>query len=799
MDLEGTLQRALALINSGDLPAAESHFLALLRAFPGEPNACNFLGLLRRRQGRIREAETLIRQAIEAYPDAGSFHNNLANVLADQGRTDEAMDAYRSALRHEPELLDARFNLANLCLLAGNRPEALELTVAALAQAPEDLGILRLYGSVLGIGNPPFPGPCPSGPVSPWLGNPFAFLAEPDWRGQGWKDLVEDFALSFAIWEPVSLILLLDPAKPGCPGVAEAESLIRATLTATGLATVSPVLAVPLGPHLPTVLSGYSRAQWLHQDPLVLSGVEGQLGVRLAARRYARALEVRPGPPFMEALRGQILQPAQGPPWAAAPLGTTFLLEASWPETYLRHVLAAFLAAFGPGDPSACLLLHEPGRDAPSWLDEYRDPPRGQDLSARARIHLVAEFEGWLEHLRRFPKLLRVPGPPGPPAGLEGRMGERFADSLHKQFQAGIPDLHPVSVAAPRPGRKWKVLCFTSDAARHATFQLRIGGPAWAHAEHVDLQAGLSLADRGKDSFSLRSLQEADLILIQRFFPRNETRALLEAIFASGKPVLMETDDLVHCIPESNPNFPLSTLARDFLLDAMARSTSLIVSTPALGDELVAINPRVEVMPNLLDPRLWGPALDQEPASREPVTIGYCGTPTHLEDLGVAEEALVRISEKHRSGVAFHFFGCVTPRLERLPGTMVTAFQDGYGSYARTLMEGGLQIAVAPLVDHRFNRCKSHIKWLEYSALGAAGVYSDLEPYRTAVRSGDTGLLAPGDPHSWFLALDHLVCDHQARRQMAQRARQDVLDHHMLGPSSPWLGILERAIARRQS
>ena len=39
-------------------------------------------------------------------------------------------------------------------------------------------------------------------------------------------------------------------------------------------------------------------------------------------------------------------------------------------------------------------------------------------------------------------------------------------------------------------------------------------------------------------------------------------------------------------------------------------------------------------------------------------------------------------------------------------------------------------ICIAPLQDIEFNRGKSNIKCLEYTAIGAPGVYSDVTPYK---------------------------------------------------------------------
>ena len=40
-----------------------------------------------------------------------------------------------------------------------------------------------------------------------------------------------------------------------------------------------------------------------------------------------------------------------------------------------------------------------------------------------------------------------------------------------------------------------------------------------------------------------------------------------------------------------------------------------------------------------------------------------------------------------------------------------------------------MDFAVAPLVKNKMNLCKSFIKYLDYSALGLPGIYSNISPY----------------------------------------------------------------------
>ena len=99
-------------------------------------------------QNRLREAETLFREAIRLAPTLAQAHFKLGNSLNRQGRLAEAVASYRNALRIDPRSFKAKFNLANslrdLALLdeaeAAYR-SALEME-PGLTEAKVNLGVL---------------------------------------------------------------------------------------------------------------------------------------------------------------------------------------------------------------------------------------------------------------------------------------------------------------------------------------------------------------------------------------------------------------------------------------------------------------------------------------------------------------------------------------------------------------------------------------------------------------------------------------------------------------------------------
>ncbi len=292
----------------------------------------------------------------------------------------------------------------------------------------------------------------------------------------------------------------------------------------------------------------------------------------------------------------------------------------------------------------------------------------------------------------------------------------------------------------------------------------------------IELTWAVHIANR-RGAFDTEAMKKADLFVIQRMLPCPGTETTLSGIFKMGTPIIYEVDDLLMEMPPNNPNREFAMQCRPFVLDVMQKAAAITVSTEALKAELLRWNPNIYVLPNLIDERLWSQT--QRPHAG-PVVIGFTGTSTHGDDLRMIEDAFIQISAKHGQGVAFQFMGCVTDRLARLPGAKVAEFTPDYESFARALQTTPMDVAVVSLEDNLFNRCKSNIKWLEYSACGIAGVYSDLPPYNSCIRHGQTGLLVGNRVQDWFQAIDTLVTNTSLRRAIAQQARQEVLSDYTL-------------------
>jgi len=132
---------AVAMVNSGNLAAAEQAFRALSTAYPAYSGPLVNLGILQLKAGKLSEAEQTLQAAIERRADNAAAYNQLGIVYRRQGKFTEAEQAYLRAVQIDPNYANAHLNLGVLCDLYLQQPQrALEAfeRYLSLASAPDE-------------------------------------------------------------------------------------------------------------------------------------------------------------------------------------------------------------------------------------------------------------------------------------------------------------------------------------------------------------------------------------------------------------------------------------------------------------------------------------------------------------------------------------------------------------------------------------------------------------------------------------------------------------------------------------
>jgi hypothetical protein len=139
---------------------------------------------------------------------------------------------------------------------------------------------------------------------------------------------------------------------------------------------------------------------------------------------------------------------------------------------------------------------------------------------------------------------------------------------------------------------------------------------------------------------------------------------------------------------------------------------------------------------------------------------------------------LERILRQYGGRVESHFWGFKPPGLRSLPAAFYHPPIPQYERFLRDFSSSGFQIGLAPLSDTPFCRCKTNNKFREYGASRIAGVYSNVEPYASCVREGETGLLVANDPGAWYQAMRRLIEQRELRERIQAAARKHVEEHY---------------------
>jgi GT2 family glycosyltransferase len=279
-------------------------------------------------------------------------------------------------------------------------------------------------------------------------------------------------------------------------------------------------------------------------------------------------------------------------------------------------------------------------------------------------------------------------------------------------------------------------------------------------------------------------VDDADLVVIQRDFPRDQAvyEEILQKARSAGKKVIFDLDDLLLELPADHPDRGIDyyTAAAVPMVKAIVEADAVTVSSAGLVEYIRPYNPNVRLLPNYLDDRLWrldAPELKPEKAS---VVIGYLGGNSHLPDLSAITPALVSILAHFTDRVILRVWGCqLPPELAAMSNVEKGPFFPAYADFASHAREISCDLVIAPLNDNLFNRCKSSIKFFEYSALGVPGIYSRIAPYEIVVTDGENGLLA-GTLEEWEEDLSRLIEDPGLRYRLACGAQDSLREKWLL-------------------
>lgn len=232
--------------------------------------------------------------------------------------------------------------------------------------------------------------------------------------------------------------------------------------------------------------------------------------------------------------------------------------------------------------------------------------------------------------------------------------------------------------------------------------------------------------------------------------------------------IIIDLDDDPGSVNEGHPDYQALEAKKDMRIRMVKLADHLVVATEPIKEAVKHLNPYITVIPNAIDPSIWG---KNQRRKDKKIRIGWMSSGSHFADLPIINPVMLEILEKYPN-VEFHFAG-MTWDEHKQKRFFHHVGRSGYMEFPKWYASLAIDIAVAPLKDTQFNRCKSNIKWMEAAMLEIPTVASDVEPYK-CIKHGKDGFLAT-NKEQWVKYLSLLIENEEKRREIGKNAKETVL------------------------
>lgn len=247
-----------------------------------------------------------------------------------------------------------------------------------------------------------------------------------------------------------------------------------------------------------------------------------------------------------------------------------------------------------------------------------------------------------------------------------------------------------------------------------------------------------------------------------------------------GLKWVVDIDDNIWSSSKDNPATDQAEALRPTRELCLSLADGVTVSVPALKELVSPLNKNVFVNPNGMDFKVWDKL---KKVDKRKIRIGWRGAYGHKEDLELIKPVLDKIKEAY-------------PKVEFVTFGWDPGYSDehhdwvSYQKYPEKLAALGIDIALVPLVDSAYNRCKSNLNWQEWSALSIPVVYSPTENNK-----GLPGLPA-STSHDWFADISRLIENKKLRIKIGTEQNLYLKKHYnmkdLVKPLADWFYSLER-------
>ena len=208
-----------------------------------------------------------------------------------------------------------------------------------------------------------------------------------------------------------------------------------------------------------------------------------------------------------------------------------------------------------------------------------------------------------------------------------------------------------------------------------------------------------------------------DVVVFNRVLPITEQKKFIKELQKRGTYVICDIDD--HWILSSNhATKKIGDAYRQYSIEALMYADEVWTTHELLGNEVERLNANWYVIPNALDPNepQW------QPKKNYGNRIGWAGGITHFHDLMLTKDAWGDVVPVV-CGFNEH------PEWIKLSDNFRADYINALPVTEYGLLYDQFDIAIAPLEDNKFNRCKSNLKIIEAGMKGLCIFTQNIHPY----------------------------------------------------------------------
>ena len=256
---------------------------------------------------------------------------------------------------------------------------------------------------------------------------------------------------------------------------------------------------------------------------------------------------------------------------------------------------------------------------------------------------------------------------------------------------------------------------------------------------------------------------------------------LINRLYASGKKIIWDIDDELWNVPSSNDAHSICNDLKIWLPFYFNMSSAITTTNSYLAQSIsstygIHIN-KLRILENLIEVNDFTKFQDPNKSfSDSKIKIMWSGSQSHAGDLGPIK--VLFDYYRNNPDIIFLFFGYLPEEFQHLsPNDVLHIPYINKKYYEPVISLLSPHIALAPLDDTQFNRCKSPIKYLEFSLCNSVSLASNMAPYSDVIEDNHDGFLCY-DVVDWIKYCDFIIDNREDARQIAINARHKVVSDY---------------------